>query len=275
MRVPRSILVVASVLALVVGVAPAALAAPPANDDYVDATAVTLPFAGSVSTVEATTESTDPLDCAGAAHSVWYTFTSDFDGYVGVDTFGSDFDTVLTAFTGAPGSFSQIACNDDTGGGVQSAIRFAVASGTTYSIMAHGCCGGSDGTEGSSGNLVLNADVASPPLTFRVTVANRGKVNPSTGIAKIHGRAVCSEPATFHNDDGVVRQRVGRLLVTAYPFREYACGPEPVRWSMPVIGTNGLFVSGKAQLSSFLWHAFTDTQDAGQEDAPKTITLKP
>ena len=56
-------------------------------------------------------------------------------GLVRVNTFGSDYDTVLAAYTGMPSPTTEIACNDDTGA-PQSEIQFLAFAGTTYWIEA-------------------------------------------------------------------------------------------------------------------------------------------
>lgn len=65
-------------LALVIsfaGFSPA-LAAPPNNDDFANAEAIsTLPFSTVVDITEATQEASDPQICASLAKSVWYTFS--------------------------------------------------------------------------------------------------------------------------------------------------------------------------------------------------------
>jgi len=57
------------------------------------------------------------------------------------DTFGSNYDTVLSAWTGTQGALNLVACNDDFGG-AQSKITFAATAGTTYYFLAAQCCGG-------------------------------------------------------------------------------------------------------------------------------------
>ena len=105
-----------------------ALAAPPGNDDFDNATAISsLPFSDALDTTQATTASDDP-DCVGNAHSVWYSFTPSTTMVVIGDTFGSDYDTTLSAYTGSRGSLTQIACNDDSGS-LQSRISFSAAGG--------------------------------------------------------------------------------------------------------------------------------------------------
>src|SRR5438876_11044472 len=88
-----------------------ALAAVPSNDNSANATTVTdpLPFTDSVSTIDATTEATDPApSCTsfGTNDTVWYDYTPSADGYVEADTLGSDYDTVLSVSTGTAGSLT-------------------------------------------------------------------------------------------------------------------------------------------------------------------------
>jgi hypothetical protein len=73
-----------------------------------------------------------------------------------VDTFGSDYDTVLTAYTGTdPTALTEVACNDQSSGGNQSLIVFPVSAGVTYSIEVSSFFSG-------GGNLVLNARLMIP-----------------------------------------------------------------------------------------------------------------
>jgi hypothetical protein len=147
-------ILVLAMLFLCLLVAPAGAVEPPANDDFDDATAITaLPFNDAVDTREATEADDDP-DCVGAGPTVWYALTLDEDSFVEVDTFGSDYDTTLSAYLGERGDLDQIACNDDAGGSLQSRIRFAAAADTTVFIMVGAF------ESGDGGALVLNADHA-------------------------------------------------------------------------------------------------------------------
>ncbi len=87
--------------------------------------------------------------------SVWYSFTPAVSSPLTADTFGSDYDTLLSAYTGTQGALTQLACNDDAGSGVQSRVRFPVTAGTTYYFMVAGVGGG---------NLVFTLDAAPLPL---------------------------------------------------------------------------------------------------------------
>ena len=110
------------------------------NDDVADAA----PIDGAqgtvtASTAEATAEAGEPAHGAGGpARSIWYRFTPSADGVLTVDTRGSDFDTVLAAYTGTPfSSLVQQAQNDDTGDRT-SEITLTVAAGDVVLIAVDG-----------------------------------------------------------------------------------------------------------------------------------------
>jgi Ca2+-binding RTX toxin-like protein len=129
----------------------------PANDKFADTQPVGTDPLWTASTVGATTEASEPLaSCEGNLFgaTAWYSLTVTVDSSVTVDTFGSDFDTVLAVYTGPSlGSLSRVTCDDDTSG-VQSRVQFSAVPGTTYYIQA----GGYDSPSAipQMGNLVLN-----------------------------------------------------------------------------------------------------------------------
>ncbi|MEV0805681.1 PKD domain-containing protein [Micromonospora sp. NPDC050200] len=134
------------VVTLLVAGQTAAYAAP-TNDDFSAAVTVeNVPFTTTIDTTDATSDPTDPTGCANKG-SVWFSFTPTVDGRVEAHTFGSDYYTVLSAWTGEQGSLTRVACNDDNGS-QRSRIRFAVAAGTTYHFMV-GTGGYGDTTGGS------------------------------------------------------------------------------------------------------------------------------
>jgi PKD repeat protein len=122
-------------VALVVVAAPAALAQP-ANDDFANATVITeLPFSQVETTYGATSEPTDPTECGRyPIESVWFAFTPPSDMTIEADTFESQYNTLLSAWTGTQGALNLVACNDDWGG-EQSRITFPATAGTTYYFM--------------------------------------------------------------------------------------------------------------------------------------------
>ena len=112
---PGGLLPLRTHLTTLIAVAPLLLSAAvaqaaPANDDIASATVIRkLPFAdGPLDTTEATTAPDDP-DCVGNGPTVWYAFTPAADAFVLADTFGSDYDTTLSAYTDSPSSLTQIA----------------------------------------------------------------------------------------------------------------------------------------------------------------------
>lgn len=145
MILSRRSLTTAACLALLS--AQAALAAPPANDNFASATNIgATPYTDSTSTTEATSEASEPTGlCGGSGRSIWYKYTAPSTGTVIADTYGSGFDTVLSAFTGATlETLVTVHCNDDWSS-LQSRLPIAVQAGTTYYIRVNGF-GGSSGS---------------------------------------------------------------------------------------------------------------------------------
>ncbi len=226
---------------LTIMAAGSASAAAPTNDDFANATLIAgTPFTdATVNTAEATTQASDPTVCGGAAHSVWYSYTSDRDGTLTFDTFGSDFDTQLSAYTGTEGSLTMVACNDDANM-LQSQITIDITTGTTYYFMATGCCRTADGT---SGNLVVHADVSALPFTFDVTFSS-GSTDPKTHATTISGTVVCSEPGSV-DIAGELQQRLASGLFSV----QVACSPETSTFTATVSPSAGSFMPGKATVA--------------------------
>lgn len=96
--------------------------------------------------------------CGGGGNAdVWWKYTADFSGTVTIDTVGSDFDTILTAFDTCGGS--ELACNDDADGGPTSAISFGLLENESCYIRVAGVAG-------QTGNVTLNISNAATPLSF-------------------------------------------------------------------------------------------------------------
>jgi hypothetical protein len=261
-KLRRTALLLLTVPALVVLAASPAIAQP-ANDDFDSATVVPgLPFTDQVNTTEATTAADDP-ECAGQGATVWYSFTPTEDLRVEANTFGSDYDTTLSVYTGAPGALTQIACNDDAAGSVQSRVRFDATAGETYFFMVGSFA------SGPGGNLTFNLDVAPPPFELGLTIDPVGSVVPSKGVATISGTVTCSEPALVEVQ-GRMEQRVGRLLITGFFSTFVECTPPATAWSATVEGENGLFVAGRAQVDAV---AFAFEEGASAE-ASATVRLR-
>jgi hypothetical protein len=132
---------------------------PPPNDDFDSPVIITtLPYAHTQTTAGAGVAPDEPVPSCGPGAlvaTVWYRYTASSTGTVRFDTTGSSYDTVLLAYTGTRGNLTEVACNDDSGGGLQSRIDLPVTAGTTYHIVV-------DGFAGATGTLMLSASQPQP-----------------------------------------------------------------------------------------------------------------
>jgi hypothetical protein len=114
----------------------------PTNDLCLNARVISGLTAADILEVGMTTVSNgDPRPSCRSSRSrnVWYRFRALGNGTVTVDTYGSNFDTVTTAYTGACGALVEVGCNDNsalTGAGwiTQSQLSFPVTEGKEYLI---------------------------------------------------------------------------------------------------------------------------------------------
>lgn len=127
--------------------------APPANDAFGSATAIS-GTSGTIAgtTAGATKEAGEPSHAGVAgARSVWYSWTAPATGPVTIDTIGSAFDTLLGVYTGTAVSALTAKASNDDSGGAQSKLTFAATAGTTYRIAV-------DGKAGAAGAVTLRWD---------------------------------------------------------------------------------------------------------------------
>jgi len=91
---------IVAVLMLALSGAQPAFATPPANDNFADATVISvLPFSDIVDISEATVEAGEPQPFNPSLQTVWYSFTPSTNAVVTADMAGSDFtDTILAAY---------------------------------------------------------------------------------------------------------------------------------------------------------------------------------
>jgi hypothetical protein len=107
------------------------------------------------STIGATT-SAPPWPCAAGGSDIWYTFTA-AGTQVDIDTFGSGYDTALEAFDGTCANLVSLACNDDSGGSLQSFLSISTVAGQAYYLRV----GGFVGDQGTGALNVIGA--GNPP----------------------------------------------------------------------------------------------------------------
>ncbi len=135
---------------------------PPPNDNFANTVFVdaSSPFSTTGTNVNATTEPGEQeLTITGS--TVWWFFVAPETGMFTVNTFGSDFDTVLHIYEGffagaGVADLIPVANNDQAGGTNQSEVTFPVVAGECYEIRVGGYLG-------DEGNIVLNSDVSVPP----------------------------------------------------------------------------------------------------------------
>jgi hypothetical protein len=143
----------------------------PLNDDFGNAITVTgSSGATSGTSVDATQESGEPSGASigsGSIKSVWWVWTAPGSGTAVVDTVGSNFNTVLSVYTGPSVNFlSTIVADDNSGGGVTSRVEFAAVTGQAYRIQVAGY-NGETGTAALNWNLVaVTQDLIAPSLNI-------------------------------------------------------------------------------------------------------------
>jgi PKD domain len=205
-----------------------ALAQPPANDDF-DAAVVIggLPFQTSLSTSEATAAADDPTNCTNNG-SVWFSFTPDHDLTIDADTFGSAYDTVLSAYTGTRGALTQVsgACNDDSSG-LQSRIVFAATAGTTYHFLIGQCCG-----SGGSGGGSLTFSVAGVNTATNDNFANAVAIPGLPFTQTADGTGVTLEPGEPTGSCGTI---AGSLWYSFTPAETGSVTARATSSGIPVI----------------------------------------
>jgi len=156
-------------------------AAVPANDNC--AAATLLPagsFQDTYCTITSSLQASEPIEACGVAprdHSVWYRFVPAASGPITADTFGSDFDTVLSLFSGSCASPVAMLCNDDTEGRQSLLAGVPLTAGTSYLIKVD-----SSGTD-VGGRLDFN--FLSGEVPAGIIAARSLRVDKSTGSGSL------------------------------------------------------------------------------------------
>jgi hypothetical protein len=147
-----------------------------------------VPYLDAVDTRSATSSSDDPVSCTGSqdTNTVWYALTSATNTEYGVDTSLSDYDTVVSVYTGTCGALTRVACNDDFGNppdnGNRSLLTFSGTAGVTYLIEVSG--------KGAGGSLKIR--IGYPIITrirFPPTVPVFGDALEIDGAGFVSGNA--------------------------------------------------------------------------------------
>ncbi len=173
---------------------PAPAPTAPANDNFASAATLSSLAATTGTTVAATHETGEPSHVNsgyGSAKSVWYNWTAPADGELDVKTEGSNFDTLLAAYTGSSISALTVRyASDDVIGGNWSRLIFPVTAGTTYRIVI-------DGYGGSSGSTRLSGT-----FTAATTPPPAGAPAAPTALIATAGNSSASVAFTAGSDNG-------------------------------------------------------------------------
>ena len=159
------------------------------------------PFQDNADTRSATSSSDDPISCSGSrdVNTAWYSITPTVNTVYGIDATSSDYDTVLSVYSGSCGALTPVACNDNFGNGAasRSLLTFAARAGTQYFIEVSGKANGgslrltlgnpvitgveyTSAPDGSDALRIMGAGFKDGDLA--VTVSRDGEPNPMTTI---------------------------------------------------------------------------------------------
>jgi hypothetical protein len=242
-------------VALATGVLPA-FAAAPGNDTFAGATVISeIPFSDSLDTFEATKADTDPHSLCdiwggedvGSGYSVWYAWTPTVSQAVWVSTLGSNYDTVASVWTGTEGALTELTCNDQYGGS-QSVASFSATAGVTYYIMITAW------DSMPAGDLEMALDDELPPLPPAFDISGTlgaAGVGVRTGEGRVMGTVTCSEEGTY-SVSGILTQRTGRFLTTAYFYGGGTCSAGETDWVASVSSYDGSLV-GRANYDLWIY----------------------
>ncbi|HEV2194267.1 MAG TPA: IPT/TIG domain-containing protein [Candidatus Acidoferrum sp.] len=241
------------------------VAPPPPNDNFANAIDITTSTFVKLTDVQdssgAATESTDPTPpCAqqftmtqgntggqpnGRYNTIWYKFTPPFSANLNVDTSGSNYDTVLSVWTGTQGSLTNLACNDDIvqGVNIQSQIsNIPLTSGTTYYVMVSSF-GPPDPNPIALGgrsqlNFVYNNGFYPPAVITSIAPTSANSGDPSFTLT-VNGSGFFNGATVFIEDPSSVQTQLATTLVS--PTQLTALVPASV---ILFPGNYSVFVSG-------------------------------
>ena len=169
--------------------------AAPSNDDCADAPVIgDGSFAGA--TTGATIDGLASCGYSGLSPDVWFKYVSTTSGRVFANTFGSDYDTVLSVHTICfGGAEEQLTCNDNAFG-LQSAVGFYAEAGAEYYIRISGFLG-------ATGSYTLNIGPGGA-ISGTVTDAETGEPLESVEVAAVPEHGSSTHTPTDANGEYVL-----------------------------------------------------------------------
>jgi hypothetical protein len=212
---------------------------PPANDELSGATPMTLNTPVTQDTTLATSAPTDPRDCIFSAthNTVWFSFTPTVSQPLNLAR-SANYDGRVAVLTDLGSGPVVISC------GFAAGVRFDATAGRTYFFMDSGFFEG-------GGQLQLTL---SPAIVMTVTADQTGTVSRS-GTAVVSGTLACNPAAPPQGGAGsptldiVLRQKISKtLVIQGHNFLEIPCPTTPTAWRVTIIGDNGPFRKGQAEV---------------------------
>jgi hypothetical protein len=213
---------------------------PPANDEITGATPLTLNTTVTQDMTLATRAPTDPTTCRDSFdNTVWFSFTATQSQPLNLDKRGSTTRGFLALLTDLGSGPVVIACARDGEVNVPG-MRFDATAGRTYYVMAAAY------RSDEAGLLQLTLR---PAIVASVGIDQNGNVDRQ-GIAVVGGTLACSQGVAGASLHVVLRQRVSKTLVIegSKDLSNLLCPTTPTGWSATIIGSNGPFQKGKAEV---------------------------
>ena len=264
----KSRLVVLGAAVLALAATPAASAAPPANDDFDNATIIAaLPFTDSVDVREATAADDPATFCSfGAAiFTIWYAYTPPTNMRLNMNTLQSPgvSSSGVSVYTGSRGNLTEVNCTT-SGGGLHA---FDVTGGTTYYFMVWS----------SDAAVVMQFDLSEllPPPSIDLDINPGGTVNPKTGVATISGTVTCSRSVVLPSMSVALSQlfaRRVRIEASGPDLVDVPCTSSGSPWSGVVEGFNGRLAPGSA--TAFASTGFCNEEACTFDQVTKSIRLR-
>ena len=159
----------------------------PANDAFADAKRIVRAGRFTGSSTLATREFGEPrLSDEAASATVWFRYRARRNQRITLDTFGSNYDTVLGVYTGDLGRLRRVASNDDTSEGTASEVTINVVRGRTYHIVIDGY--------GTSGDYELGLSDGSAAGVGLEVEAEEGQSLDSILNRGLRAKLSCARP---------------------------------------------------------------------------------
>ncbi len=267
MRLSR-LLGVASAVTILTGVTAApAWAAPPVNDTVDNAVPVTVGYADTLNTSEATTDAVDAQlneTCGAPATdaSVWYLLEPAVDTAVIIDVSRSNYPAGVAVGVGSPGALTTVACGPGT-------ILLTASAGVTYYVLAFD--DQSDG--GGNGGRLRIAFIETESPSVSLAVSRKAFIN-SQGNVELHGTYRC-ENAFGVEISGSVSQAEGPRGASAdfLTLELGGCDGTRQEWEATARAFGANFRTGNALVTSFGFSCggFLCTEGFGE----RVIKLRP